>query len=356
LSLGRSQFQKPLTLLSLERSQFPKPLTLEPISQTRFSASTLKRKIQEAMPGMAYGAPTPALSQSNPNSAQNTPNVSRDNSAHGVINPSWHHGGTRSLDTSFHGFQQGGGASQHGRRSGAQSRETSLHGGRGSVDGSTHSLGIDDDRGIDDSGKRVKADPESMSKTLKNAGQQAVELTMRYLAHMLFTHPAGHQEPFDVHEVMFATHEVAQAIHKNKAFGTTCSSQFLTSVVLRGLLVRQQMDPDGWPEVVVNTSNAEFTRFSQYITANFLELMNPLIEVAPEAKVLPPVLLPLLTLVEVCQKSKWPMPLSVVANRQAFINALSKVHIPNQVGALHLVRNFTHSKPLHLNHKFDPCT
>lgn len=199
------------------------------------------------------------------------------------------------------------------------------------MDGSTHSLGIDEERGVDDSGKRVKADPDSMSKTLRNAGQQAVELTMRYLAYMLFTHPAGHQEPFDVHEVMFATHEVAHSLHCNKAFNTTCSSQFLTSVVLRGLLVRQQMDPDGWPEVIVNTSNAEFTRFSQYITANFLDLLNPIIEVAPEAQVLPPVLLPLLTLIEVCQKSKWPKPLSVVANRHAFLTALSKAHVANQV-------------------------
>lgn len=135
-----------------------------------FSATQLKRKLAEALPfDVARGAPTPALSMSNP--------ASREGSMHGLRDGS-HHGDfrSRSCETSQHNFLEMG--SQTGRRDGSRSR-----------DGSTHDLhadyGMPEQQNPDDSGKRVRKDGETLSKTLSVAGQQAVELTMRYLAHML---------------------------------------------------------------------------------------------------------------------------------------------------------------------------
>jgi hypothetical protein len=127
-----------------------------------FSTTQLKRKLAEALPfDVARGAPTPALSLSNP--------ASREGSMHGS-----HHGDfrSRSCETSQHNFLEMG--SQSGRRS---------------RDGSSHDVhadyGMPEQQNPDDSGKRVRKDGETLSKTLSVAGQQAVELTMRYLAHML---------------------------------------------------------------------------------------------------------------------------------------------------------------------------
>ena len=146
-----------------------------------FSATQLKRKLAEALPFDATrGAPTPALSMSNPASREGSMHGSRDSSLQGDFR------GSRSCDVSAHNYHEMG--SQTGRRS---------------RDGSAHGLGMPEQQGPDDSGKRVRKDGETLSKTLSVAGQQAVELTMRYLAHMLL-HGDG---PFQVHEVVWVIHK-----------------------------------------------------------------------------------------------------------------------------------------------------
>eukprot|EP00960_Hanusia_phi_P049356 759513-Hanusia_phi.AAC.3 len=271
-----------------------------------FSATQLKRKLAEALPWDATrGAPTPALSLSNPGSRDNSLHGSRDGSLRGGQQ-------CRSLDVSQHNHHDdsyhGGALKQDASSHGARSRDGSLHGGLETWD-------------PDDSGKRVRKDNDALTKTLSVAGQQAVELTMRYLAHMLLQG----RGPFQVHEVVWVIHKACKNLLDRGVKMPQLTSQFLTSVVLRGLLVKQQMGPDGtqWPglftsdrcrrvtfllaEVHVNTESVEFHKFSQHLTHLIVVSagraaglrcvltrgqgsLESNIEVAPEALVLPPIL------------------------------------------------------------------
>ena len=130
-----------------------------------FSATQLKRKLAEALPADALkGAPTPALALSNPGSREGSMHGSRDGSFRG----------SRSADVSQHNYLADAHTSG-GAGGGRRSRDGSMRGGE------DYSGPGPDDSG----GKRVRKDGETLSKTLSVAGQQAVELTMRYLAHVL---------------------------------------------------------------------------------------------------------------------------------------------------------------------------
>ena len=129
--------------------------------------------------------------------------------------------GSRSADVSQHNFF-------------AEAATSTTSGGRRSRDGSAAGgSGVDPD----DSGKRVRKDGDTLSKTLSVAGQQAVELTMRYLAHVLLRG----EGPFQVHEVVWMIHKAYLNLIRREIPIPHLSSQFLTSVVLRGLLMKQQM-------------------------------------------------------------------------------------------------------------------
>jgi len=278
-----------------------------------FSATQLKRKLAEALPWDASrGAPTPALSLSNPGSRDNSLHGSRDGSLRGGQQ-------CRSLDVSQHNHDDsyhGGALKQDALSHGSRSRDGSLHGGLESWD-------------PDDSGKRVRKDSDALTKTLSVAGQQAVELTMRYLAHMLLRG----RGPFQVHEVVWVIHKACKGLLDRNATMPQLTSQFLTSVVLRGLLVKQQMGPDGtqWPEVHVNTESVEFHKFSQHLTHLIVGSLESNIEVAPEALVLPPILLPLLLLIEVMHQNEWPAPLSPQDYQDELISAVSALSSGNEL-------------------------
>ena len=255
-----------------------------------WSSAQLKRKLVEALPADASGgAPTPALAHSNP--------PSRDNSQR-------FQGGTHSADSS----QQYG--SKHGIN-GRRSRDGSSHGALDNVPVAA---------GPDDSGKRVRKDGEHLSRTLSVAGQQAVELTMRYLAHMLLQGDG----PFQVHEVVWVIHKsYLNLVHRQIPI-PTLTSQFLTSVVLRGLLMKQQNGgSQSWPEVHVNTESVEFHKFSQHVTHRIVGSLEYNLEIAPEALVLPPILLPLLLLIEVISQHGWPAKMSQESYADELISAVS---------------------------------
>ncbi|KAJ1488662.1 hypothetical protein T484DRAFT_1782413, partial [Baffinella frigidus] len=151
------------------------------------SASSLKRKIAEALPFESLGgAPTPALSLSNPASRDNSLHSRDVHSRDGSRHSHGGHRGVRSLDSSYHN-------PSHHSKDDSRSTDNSQHGF--------------DDAG-DDGGKRVRKDPAQLSQTLSTAGQQAVELTMRYLAHVLLMGKG----PFQVHEVVWVINKAYEGL------------------------------------------------------------------------------------------------------------------------------------------------
>jgi len=147
------------------------------------------------------------------------------------------------------------------------------------------------------------------------AGRQAVELSLRFIADRLApplraegVGKGSNATPLSVSEVLVMAW---QGLCDRKATGTLkvekFTSAFLTSSVLRSVIVKHHMASTEWP-MVVKDSTPEELHLTGRVSAELVYSFAPLIEYAPEAEMLQPTLLPVLMLIELLERNSWPQP------------------------------------------------
>lgn len=125
----------------------------------------------------------------------------------------------------------------------------------------------------------------SQSPRVVRAGRQAMELALRFLGSRLYQPRAQ----FTVSQVLDAAlGGFLEMIQGGQLEVKAMSSAFLTSTVLRGIIVKHQIADTPWPLVVSDPNPLQGQKLAGEVICSLL----PYVDMAPEADMLPPVLLP----------------------------------------------------------------
>ena len=142
------------------------------------------------------------------------------------------------------------------------------------------------------------------------AGHQAVELSLRIIAHRLILRPAG-PVTFSVSQVLKVAWSIfSRQLAEGKLRLMPVTSVHLTSVALKKIIRGHSSAGSDWPQVREDQGLASSQQTSKCAGDLICELF-PFVDMAQEADLLPPILLPLVTLVDHFESNGWPAPMDL---------------------------------------------